>query len=206
MAFSGGGRHWFTRVAWVATMAMLAGVLLIPLAAHGQPSHGQPSHGPPISPPAGPPLSPPVGPPLSPPVGPPDGFYDFTSQFSDGFLGCNEWIRIDGTEYWRGASRIGPSGNELYKFTVTRDAYGVGTYWGAGYDVISKDRLVGVGWPPLAPPTSNIVSYREVLVLESDQFGRERHTIMTHRVLHWDDETQTVKVTGEFRKVSSQCK
>jgi hypothetical protein len=89
---------------------------------------------------------------------------------------------------------------------VTRDAFGVGTYWGAGYDVISKDRFVGVGWPPLAPLTSNVASYREVVVLESDQFGPERHTIVAHRVLHWDEETQTVNVTGDFQKVSSHCK
>jgi hypothetical protein len=72
--------NWLKRVAWVATMGMLVGVLLMPLAAFGRnskgppnspPAHGRDSNGPPISPPVGPPLSPPVGPPLSPPVGPP---------------------------------------------------------------------------------------------------------------------------------------
>jgi len=69
-----------TRSAWVIALAMVVGLIVLPLAAYGRngpPDHanGQPAGGPtlspPVSPPAGPPPGKPVGPPVNPPVGPP---------------------------------------------------------------------------------------------------------------------------------------
>ncbi|MGI9586147.1 MAG: hypothetical protein ACR2N7_11215, partial [Acidimicrobiia bacterium] len=96
MEDSVGKPQWLKRMAWVATMGLLVGVLLMPFAAQGRSPH-RPPVSPPVSPPVGTPLSPPVGPPLSPPVGPPDRFFDFTSEFREGFQGCHEWIWIEGT-------------------------------------------------------------------------------------------------------------
>jgi hypothetical protein len=83
---------------------------------------------------------------------------------------------------------------------------GVGQSSGKLYDVSYRERLTAVGWPPLTPPTSNIVSYGNTLTLESSKQHKERHQIISHRVMHWDEVTGEVTFTGTFVKQKDSCK
>ena len=164
-----------------------------------------PPVGPPLSPPVGPALSPPVGPPLNPPAGPPDHWFDFEQPLNEHWFGCREIVLIQGIERVKSDTRTGPSDNELFRFTIVWDAVGIGQSTGNQYEVSFREQLVAVGWPPLTPPTSNIVSYGATLALRSED-SNQRYRVISHRVIHWDDELGEATLTGTFVKDWERCK
>ena len=191
-----------TRMAWVTALAIVVGLIVLPLAAYGR--NGPPDHAN-GQPAGGPPLSPPVGPPLSPPVGPPAHWFDFEQPLHEYWFGCSEIVLIHGTEWVKSDIRTGPSDNELFRFTIVWDAVGIGQSTGDQYAVSFREQLVAMGWPPLTPPTSNIVTYGATLTLRSED-SNQRYRVISHRVIHWDDELGEATLTGTFVKDWQRCK
>lgn len=165
-----------------------------------------PPVGPPLSPPIGPPLSPPKGPPLSPPVGPPLDLYDWEQPLFVYLNGCREQVFISGRELVTVDVRTGPSGNEHYSFTIVWDASGLGVETGLTYEVTYTEKLEANGWPPLTPPTSNILTYQGRLKLVSSDGSVDRYTTLSHRTLLWDEEAGQVKFSLTFSKLRESCR
>jgi hypothetical protein len=130
-----------------------------------------------------------------------------TSDLLKVVAGCHESVLITGTETFTSEYKQTPStrGVEQFRYTVTWDAVGVGQTSGEDYEVRYQEKGEGAGWPPLAPPTTNVVANHGTLWLTSDAFGVEMHKWNAHRNLHWDEETQTVTDPGTFYKVSDTC-
>ena len=188
-----------SRLSWVIVLMVAAAMMLVPFAANAggrSPGHANPHSK----------LSPPVGPPLSPPVGPPPSWFDWQQPLHEYWFGCTEVVLIQGTEFVKSETRTGPSGNELYRFTIRWDAVGVGQSTGKAYDVTYRERLTAVGWPPLTPPTSNITSYGNTLTLQSSKHHVERHQVISHRVIHWDETASEATFTGTFTKQKDSCR
>ena len=199
-------------VGWQVVLYVVGQRLVQPVSPPAGPPPGKPFGppvsppvGPPLSPPVGPALSPPVGPPLNPPAGPPDHWFDFEQPLNEHWPGCREIVLIQGIERVKSDTRTGPSDNELFRFTIVRDAVGIGLSTGNQYEVSFREQLVAVGWPPLTPPTSNITSYGATLTLGSAD-SNERFRVVSHRVIHWDDELGEATFTGTFVKDWERCK
>lgn len=198
----------------IIVLAMVAQAAFIVPASGGSSGRASIGNGPPLSPPVGPPLSPPVGPPssppkgppLSPPVGPPLDLFDWEQPLFETWSGCRELVQITGRELVSVEVRTGPSGNEHYAITIVWDAVGTGVGTGMSYEVAYKEKLVANGWPPLTPPTSNILTYQGRLKLEASNGSTERHSTLSHRTLLWDDETNQVKFALTFTKIRELCR
>jgi hypothetical protein len=119
--------------------------------------------------------------------------------------GCEEDVYVTGTQTIASEYRMVNDANERYRYFVTWDATGIGWTTGAEYEVTYTMHAEGIGWPPLAPPTTNVVAYQTTLKLDSEVAGKETHKVNSHRVLHDDDGSGPGKNTGIFRKVTDKC-
>ena len=128
-----------------------------------------------------------------------------TSPLYQWVNGCEEDVIVTGTETVAAEYRMVNDKNERYRYIVTWDATGVGWTTGAEYEVSYSAHGEGIGWPPLAPPTTNVVKYSSTLRLESDLYGKETHRTRSHRVLHYDEKTGVTTPTGDFQRSTDSC-
>jgi hypothetical protein len=119
--------------------------------------------------------------------------------------GCEEDVYVTGTRTVASEYRLVNDENERYRYIVTWDATGVGRTTGAEYKVTYSFHAEGIGWPPLTPPTNNVVAYQSTLRLDSEVAGKEIHRINSHRVLHSGHGNGPGKNTGMFYKVTDSC-
>lgn len=133
--------------------------------------------------------------------------WEQTSVLTRVVAGCHESVLITGTETFLSEYKQTPSarGVEQFRYTVTWDAEGVGQSSGEVYAVRYQEKGEGAGWPPLAPPTTNVVANHGTLWLTSDAFGVEMHKWNAHRNLHYDEETGITTERGTFYKTSDTC-
>ena len=133
--------------------------------------------------------------------------WEQTSVLTRVVAGCHESVLITGTETFASEYKQTPSarGVEQFRYRVTWDAEGVGQSSGEVYEVRYQEKGEGAGWPPLAPPTTNVVANHGTLWLTSDAFGVEMHKWNAHRNLHDDEETGITTERGTFYKTSDTC-
>jgi hypothetical protein len=121
--------------------------------------------------------------------------------------GCNETVIVTGTQTFVSEYKQTPSarGVEQFRYEVTWGAEGLGQTTGEVYAVTYQEKGEGAGWPPLAPPTTNVVANHGTIWLRSAAFGVEMHKWNAHRNLHYDEETGITTERGTFYKTSDTC-
>lgn len=132
---------------------------------------------------------------------------EFDSSLFEFIQGCDEVIWVTGTERIRSDTLTPSSGIERIIYSVEwLDTVAVGLSSGDPYEITSQhEGFVAVGWPPLAPPTSNVLTSQSRISLQSVDGEVERHTLLGHRVLLYDEATGWTTFHAIFTKANSRC-